>query len=82
MKIGWLGKKWGPTLLDRIISVFGCLKPVRDSYFQFRLAIFQFSRALTYMYIFWLSAAVVTAVLTLIHLLSADLALRVVKVEG
>ena len=82
MKIGWLGEKWGPILLDPIISIFGCLKQVRDSYFQFRPTIFQFSRALTYKYIFRLSAAVVTAVLTLIHLLSADLALRVVKVEG
>ena len=40
------GTEQGTNLLDRIISVFGCLKPVRDSYFQSRPAIFWFSRAL------------------------------------
>ena len=48
MKIGWLGKNGvhGTNLLDRIMSVFGCLKPVRDSDFQSRPAFFRFSRAL------------------------------------
>ena len=36
------------TLLDRIISVFGSLKLVLASYFWFRSAIFQFSRALVH----------------------------------
>ena len=41
-----VGEKWvqGTTMLDQIISIFGCLKPVPDSYFQFRPAIFRFSR--------------------------------------
>ena len=44
MKIGCLGKNGvqGTRLLDRIISVFGCLKPVQGSYFWSRLAIFSF----------------------------------------
>ena len=48
MKIGWLGKNGvqGTNLLDGIISVFGCLKAVQNSYFRFRQAIFRFSGAL------------------------------------
>ena len=45
--VGW-GKNGvqGTNLLDRIISVLGCLKLVQNSYFRSRPAIFQFSRAL------------------------------------
>ena len=51
--VGW-GKNGvqGTNLLDRIISVLGCLKPVQNSYFRSRPAIFQFSWALIYIYIY------------------------------
>ena len=50
-QIGW-GKNGAHSkiLLDQIISVLGCFKLVLDSYFRFRLAIFQFSRALVWIY--------------------------------
>ena len=42
MKIGWLGKNGvqGTNLLDRFISVLGCLKWVLNSLFRSRPAIF------------------------------------------
>ena len=57
LKIGWLGKKWGSRHkpVDWIISVFGCLKPVQNSYFRSRPAIFRFSGALLFNY--WLSSS-------------------------
>ena len=42
MKIGWLGKNGvqDTNLLDRFISVLGCLKSVQNSSFRSRPAIF------------------------------------------
>ena len=42
MKIGWFGKNGvqGTNLLDRFISVLGCLKSVQNSLFRSRPAIF------------------------------------------
>ena len=48
--VGWAKNGVQVTnLLDRIISVLGCLKPVQNSYFRSRPAIFQFSGTLIYL---------------------------------
>ena len=49
MKIDWLGKNGvqGTNLSDRIMSVLGCLKPVRPNYERFR--VFETSRGFLFL---------------------------------